>query len=71
MEFRTERDPLDEVKVPADAYYGAQTMRAVENFPTSGLRLLPVDEIDAILSVDAMKRGEIVGKGKAGKVRRS
>jgi aspartate ammonia-lyase len=38
MKFRTERDPLGELQVPSDAYYGAQTMRAVENFPISGLR---------------------------------
>src|SRR6516162_4820059 len=36
--FRTERDPLGEVQVPSSAYYGAQTQRAVENFPISGLR---------------------------------
>ena len=36
--FRIERDPLGEVSVPANAYYGVQTMRAVENFPISGLR---------------------------------
>src|SRR5499426_106340 len=36
--FRTERDPLGEVQVPSNAYYGAQTQRAVENFPISGLR---------------------------------
>ncbi|HVZ19718.1 MAG TPA: lyase family protein, partial [Vicinamibacterales bacterium] len=36
--FRTERDPLGEKPVPADAYYGIQTLRAVENFPISGLR---------------------------------
>ena len=35
---RTERDSMGEFKVPADAYYGAQTMRAVVNFPISGLR---------------------------------
>ncbi len=35
---RTERDSLGEVPVPADALYGAQTARAVENFPISGLR---------------------------------
>jgi fumarate hydratase class II len=35
---RTERDSLGEVEVPASAYYGAQTQRAVENFPVSGLR---------------------------------
>src|SRR3954467_7029845 len=36
--FRTERDLMGEMKVPADAYYGAQTGRAVENFPISDLR---------------------------------
>ena len=35
--FRIERDSLGEVKIPAGAYYGAQTVRAVENFPISGL----------------------------------
>ena len=38
MKFRTEADSLGDVEVPADAYYGAQTMRAVENFAISGLR---------------------------------
>ncbi len=38
MEYRIERDSLGELKVPADAYYGAQTQRAVENFPISGVR---------------------------------
>ncbi len=37
-EFRIERDSLGEVHVPANALYGAQTQRAVENFPISGLR---------------------------------
>ncbi len=37
-EFRTERDSLGEVRVPAEALYGAQTQRAVENFPISGDR---------------------------------
>src|SRR3990170_6470666 len=35
---RKERDFLGEVDVPADAYYGVQTVRAVQNFPISGLR---------------------------------
>ena len=35
---RTERDSLGEVEVPAAAYYGAQTERAIQNFPVSGLR---------------------------------
>src|SRR5688572_1256698 len=37
-DFRTEKDSMGEMKVPADAYYGAQTGRAVENFPISDLR---------------------------------
>jgi len=39
--FRTEHDPLGSVQVPTDALYGAQTRRAVENFPISGLGPLP------------------------------
>ena len=41
MNYRIERDPLGEIRVPSDAYYGAQTMRAVENFPISGLTAAP------------------------------
>nr|WP_290668923.1 class II fumarate hydratase [Ardenticatena sp.] len=37
-EYRIERDSLGEVRVPADALYGAQTQRAVGNFPISGIR---------------------------------
>jgi fumarate hydratase class II len=36
--FRSEKDSMGEIRVPADALYGAQTQRAVENFPISGLR---------------------------------
>jgi fumarate hydratase class II len=36
--FRIERDSLGELQVPADALYGIQTQRAVNNFPISGLR---------------------------------
>ena len=35
MEYRVEKDSMGEVKVPADAYYGASTQRAVDNFPIS------------------------------------
>ena len=38
VRFRIERDTMGEVRVPADAYYGAQTQRAVDNFPVSGIR---------------------------------
>jgi fumarate hydratase class II len=36
--FRTEKDSMGEMQVPESAYYGAQTQRAVENFPISDLR---------------------------------
>jgi fumarate hydratase class II len=38
VDYRTESDSLGEMEVPADAYWGAQTQRAVENFPVSGDR---------------------------------
>jgi aspartate ammonia-lyase len=50
MQFRTERDPLGEFSVPADAYYGIQTARAVANFPISGLRA-PTDLVVAAVLV--------------------
>ncbi len=37
LEFRIEKDSLGEIKVPKDALYAAQTQRAVENFPISGI----------------------------------
>ncbi|PSQ74217.1 MAG: aspartate ammonia-lyase, partial [Bacteroidetes bacterium QH_9_64_21] len=37
-DYRTESDSLGDVRVPADALYGAQTQRAKENFPVSDLR---------------------------------
>lgn len=40
-EFRTETDSLGDVEVPAGALWGAQTQRAVDNFPVSGLTMPP------------------------------
>jgi aspartate ammonia-lyase len=48
MTFRIEKDPLGEKQVPAEALYGIQTLRAVENFPISGLRPLPAF-VDAVV----------------------
>jgi fumarate hydratase class II len=45
--FRIEHDSLGELRVPANALWGAQTQRAIENFPISGLRL-PRDFIRAL-----------------------
>src|SRR5687768_4657354 len=41
-EYRIERDSLGDVEVPADALYGAQTVRAIRNFPITGLRPHPL-----------------------------
>src|SRR3954469_3082399 len=38
-DYRTEKDSMGDVRVPAQAYYGAQTQRAVDNFPISGWTL--------------------------------
>ena len=46
MTLRVERDSLGTKRVPAAAYYGIQTLRAVENFPISGLRL-PIEMVRA------------------------
>jgi fumarate hydratase, class II len=40
-DYRTEHDSMGQVRVPARAYYGAQTQRAIENFPISGWPLMP------------------------------
>lgn len=40
-EFRIEKDFLGEKEIPKDAYYGVQTMRAIENFPITGYRIHP------------------------------
>ncbi len=41
MKHRMDHDSLGDIQVPAEAYWGPQTQRAVENFPISGLRLQP------------------------------
>ena len=54
-ETRTEKDPLGEKQVPADALFGIQTLRARENFPISGIRPLP-PFVTAHLAVSAVLR---------------
>lgn len=41
MKFRIEKDTLGKKKVPSDVYYGIETMRAIENFPVSGIKPHP------------------------------
>ena len=47
---RIERDSMGERHLPDDAYYGIQTLRAIENFPISGIKPLPI-YVDACLSI--------------------
>jgi fumarate hydratase class II len=48
MEYRIEKDTMGEVKVPIDAYYGAQTQRSVENFPIArDINKMPIEIIRA------------------------
>ena len=39
MKYRIEKDSLGEVKVPLKALWGAQTQRAINNFPISGIKM--------------------------------
>ena len=50
MATRIEKDSLGQKEVPAEAYYGLQSVRAMENFPISGLRMHP-RMVDAIVMV--------------------
>jgi len=63
-DFRTERDSMGEVQVPAKAYYGAQTQRAVENFPISGWTLPP----DLIHAMGLVKLAAAVANQNLGKL---
>lgn len=65
-EHRIERDSMGDVKVPAKAYYGAQTQRAVANFPISGMPL-PAKLIRALglVKVAAAVANRDLGKLKA------
>src|ERR1700690_4413320 len=55
-EFRVEHDSMGEVRVPADALWGAQTQRAVENFPISGRPFDP-----RVIRALALIKGEAAG----------
>jgi fumarate hydratase class II len=56
QDFRIEHDTMGEVRVPADALYGAQTQRAVENFPISGSGL----ESGQIVALARIKRAAAI-----------
>ena len=54
-DYRIEKDSLGEMQVPADALYGAQTQRAVQNFPITGMRCYPA----FIWSMATVKRAAV------------
>jgi fumarate hydratase, class II len=60
-EHRIEHDTMGEVRVPASARWAAQTQRAVENFPVSGLRIEPalIHALGAIKAAAAEANGEL------------
>ena len=64
MNYRTERDPLGERHVPADALYGIQTQRAVENFRISSLRAHP----DLVTATMLAKKAAAEANGALGRL---
>ncbi len=61
MKYRKEKDSLGTVTVPEDAYYGASTQRAINNFPISGLRFSRsfIFSLAMIKKCAAMVNGEL------------
>ncbi|HBB34803.1 MAG TPA: aspartate ammonia-lyase [Cyanobacteria bacterium UBA8803] len=59
--YRIERDSMGERQIPADTYYGIQTLRATENFPISGINPLPtyVDACVLIKKATAIANGNL------------
>ncbi len=59
--YRTEHDSMGDIQVPADALYAAQTQRAVENFPISGMPLPPalIHALGAIKAAAARANNEL------------
>src|SRR5687768_5340915 len=61
---RKEKDTLGEVRVPAEALWGAQTQRAVENYPISGYRAFPA----FIRAITSIKKAEAIANGETGRL---
>jgi aspartate ammonia-lyase len=61
LTYRTEKDSMGERKIPETVYYGIQTLRAVENFPISGIKPLPtyVDACVLIKKATAIANGQL------------
>ena len=61
QDYRTEQDSMGSKQIPADVYYGIQTLRARENFPISGIKPLAtyVDACILIKKAAAIANGEL------------
>lgn len=61
LDYRIERDSMGERRLPNNVYYGIQTLRAIENFPISGLKPLPayIDAFILIKKATATANGEL------------
>lgn len=59
--YRIEKDSMGERQIPTEAYYGIQTLRAIKNFPISGIKPLPtyVDACILIKKATAIANGEL------------
>ena len=64
MKYRTEHDSVGDKKVPEDAYYGVQTLRAVENFRITGLSMHP----EMISSLAQIKKAAAITNCETGKL---
>ncbi|PYG89507.1 aspartate ammonia-lyase [Ruminiclostridium sufflavum DSM 19573] len=62
IKYRIERDSIGEKQVPEDAYYGVQSLRALENFPITGLRM----HQDMIVSIVEIKKASAITNCEAG-----
>jgi fumarate hydratase class II len=73
--FRIEHDSMGELKVPVDALYGAQTQRAIDKFPISGLRLpRPIIRAQWLIKAAAAEVNLAMGhlkKGQAAAIRKA
>ena len=63
-EYRVEKDFLGEKRVPAHAYYGVQTLRAVENFPITGYRI----ESSLIRAMAMVKKSAAIANNEIGQL---
>jgi aspartate ammonia-lyase len=64
---RRERDSIGEMEIPADADYGIQTARAVENFPITGIKLSHFPEL--VESLAMVKKAAAIANRELGKLK--